>query len=109
MEAVQRGKVVSATVNYSNENEKGREYNISADAVIAKDAAIALNSGKISKVADDAATGKIPAASFNIGQDGTYTSITFSNASVAQQLEMLNAIYAFFECVKANVAKDVSE
>lgn len=98
-------KIVSATVGYTNKNESGREWDINADASISNGVVSNFSNGFIRR-REDSETGTVPAANFNCGPDNTYLSITFSNATVEQEVEMLRSIYEFMSSVTENVKEN---
>lgn len=95
--------VKSATIGYSNKNESGREWDINADVQISDGKVSNYGNGEIRRTRIDEETGNIPTANFNSSVGGSYFSITFSNATPEQRVEMLNAIETFMQSVAENV------
>lgn len=98
-------KVVSATVSYSNKNTPGREWDIAGDVEISGNSVKGINAGYIRKETTDT-TMSIPSGNFNVGTNGSYLSMTFGNAGLEEQIEMLREVWKFMEGVTESVKEN---
>lgn len=97
-------KIVSASVNYSNKNESGREWDINADATIQDGKVTGYTNGTIRRVSSDS-SGNIPSGNFNAGENNSYFSITFSGATLDAKQDMLRHIHDFMQAVAQNITQ----
>lgn len=94
---VTAGEVVSATRKYSNKDNAGRKFNISADVNISNGKVTSINNGTFTK-ADEPTNG-----SGNFSKGENWMSVNFNNFSEYSIKEAFEAILDFEKDVNESV------
>ena len=96
---VTAGDFVAATRKYSNKDEEGRKFDISADVNISNGKVTSFSNGMLVKREDPSyGTGN-----FSRGDGDTWMSFNLSNFNISESKEAFNAVLDFVEAVNEDV------
>lgn len=98
---VTAGKVVSATVRYSNTGNSARAWDITADVNVNNEKVTSFNSGEVKR--KDSTDG-MSIANFNASGSGiSYFNISYSNATKEEAKEILTDVIDFMGDVEESI------